>query len=118
MYASLKSVASQYFESFRKKDLESLYNLFDEQITLYDPIVSLVKGRDNVINVNKKIFDDCNEIKFTKKDIFIDSTKMCVIAEIEFYCDKTKINVVDIITYSEDLKIKSITAYLDTKGLL
>lgn len=117
MYTSLKSIASQYFESFRKKDLESLYNLFDQQITLYDPIVSLVKGRDNVINVNKNIFDECNEIKFTKKDIFIDSTKMCAIAEIEFYCDEKKINVVDIITFNKSLKIISIKAYLDTKGL-
>ena len=92
-------------------------NIFDKDVKLFDPVVKEVLGRDRVLEVNKNIFNTCKLINFTQKNIFIDSEKMVTIGEIEFYCDKVKLNVVDIIKFNSKFKIISITAYLDTEVL-
>tara|TARA_Y100000389_G_C17462898_1_gene523159 strand:- start:3152 stop:3517 length:366 start_codon:yes stop_codon:yes gene_type:complete len=117
MYDELYKLTDYYFDNFEKKNILALSDMFDDEIFLFDPIIKRVNGKANVINVNKRIFDSCNKIKFTKKEIFIDQRKMIATGEVEFFCDEKKINVVDIIAYSESLKIISIKAYLDTKGL-
>lgn len=117
MYIKLRDRTELYFNSFMNKDLNSLSKLFDEKITLFDPIVKEVIGKENVLNVNKNIFNNCSVIKYSKKELHIDSKKNIVTAEIEFYCDEQKINVVDIITYNSKFKIIKITAYLDSKTL-
>ena len=114
MYNKLNELANQYFTNFENKDIEALKEAFSDDITLFDPVVKLVKGKKSVLEINQNIFNDCKEIKFIKKDIFIDESKMTAIGELEFYCGETKINVVDIIKFNDDLQIKSITAYLDT----
>lgn len=116
MYNQLQLLAYKYFESFSHKDLKRLESLFDDEITLFDPIVKNVIGKNNVLNINKDIFDNCKNITICKQDIFIDVKKMIIIGEIEFNCDETKINVVDIIKINMDMKIESITAYLDTSS--
>ena len=114
MHNNLLKLANNYFQAFENKDLEKLGKLFDERVTLFDPVIKLVEGKEKVLEANQNIFNDCKNIKFIKKDIFVDETKMTVIGELEFYCDETRINVVDIIKFNDNLKIKSITAYLDT----
>lgn len=117
MYDEIYKLTNKYFDNFEKKDIAALSDMFDDNIFLFDPIIKRIDGKSSVIKANKKIFDSCSKIQFTKKNIYVDQSKMVASGEVEFYCDKTKINVVDIITYNEDLKIKSIIAYLDTKGL-
>lgn len=107
----------EYFIAFENKDIEKLKNMFDDNITLFDPVVKLIQGKAQVIEVNMNIFNDCTNLNFIKKDIFIDIEKMTAIGEVEFYCNDIKINVVDIIKFNNDLKINSITAYLDTKTI-
>ena len=56
-------------------------------------------------------------IDFSQKNIYIDSEKMVAVGEIEFYCDKVRMNVVDIIKFNSEFKIVSITAYFDGRGI-
>jgi len=42
---------------------------------------------------------------------------MITVGEIEFYVDKLRMNVVDIIKFNVDFKIISINAYFDTEAL-
>ena len=114
MYEKLRVLAYRYFTNFENKDIKALEEDFSEDITLFDPVVKLVKGKEAVLEINKNIFSDCKTIEFTKQDIFIDESKMTAVGELEFFCGETKINVVDIIKFTDDLKIQSITAYLDT----
>jgi len=114
MYEKLRALTLIYFSEFENKNIKALEKVFSDNVTLFDPIVKLVTGKEKVLEVNKNIFYDCKEIRFTKKNIFIDESKMTAIGEVEFYCNDTKINVVDIIKFNNNLKIQSITAYLDT----
>ncbi len=114
MYDNLKQLTEEYFYNFEKKDINKLEEMFDDNIILFDPIVKEVIGKNAVLDINKNIFSDCKEIRFTKKELFIDEGKLTIIGEVEFYCANTKINVVDIIRFNKDLKIVSIVAYLDT----
>ena len=114
MYDRLKKVADEYFEAFGNKDLETLKRLFVNDVRLFDPVVKEVLGKEAVLKANQNIFDSCKTIHFTRQDIFIDESKNVVVGELEFYLDKTKVNVVDVIRFNKDLKIESIAAYLDT----
>lgn len=110
----LIDLTEKYFENFKNKNLNVLNEIFDDNIKLYDPFVKNVIGKQNVLKITKGILDSCEEIKFTQQDIFVDVQKMTTVSEIEFYCGKIRINVVDIIKFSNQNKIISITAYLDT----
>lgn len=45
MYNQLQLLAYNYFESFSHKDLKRLESLFDDEITLFDPIVKTGKNK-------------------------------------------------------------------------
>lgn len=110
----IHKLANNYFINFEKKNIHGLSEMFEDNISLFDPVVQNVVGKKNVLKVNKDMFDTHDEIKFTMKEIFVDASKMTAIGEVEFFLGKTKINVVDIIKFNKDMKIISITAYLDT----
>ena len=115
MYERLEKLVNQYFEAFENKNIEVLEKIFHNDIVLFDPIVKKIKGKKQVLEINKNIFSNCTNIIFTRKDIFIDINKITAICELEFYCNDIKINVVDIIKFSQDFKIIGINAYLDSK---
>jgi hypothetical protein len=117
MKNKLKEITEQYFSSFESKDIMSLEKLFDKEIKLFDPVIKEVIGKDKVIEANKNIFNGCEKIIFTKKNIYVDSKEMTTVGEIEFYVDKLRMNVVDIIKFNVDFKIISINAYFDTEAL-
>ena len=63
-----------------------------------------------MLEVNKKIFKGVDTIEVKTVNIYSDNNT--VISEIEILIDKSsKINVVDIISFDEEGKILSITAY-------
>lgn len=111
----LRSNAEKYFHAFEMKDIESISSMFAPDIVLKDPVVKEVKGYDDVLNVYRDIFKNCDSITIEKKTIFVDYFSDTAIGKIEFYCNATKIEVVDIIEYSSGGKIAKITAYLDSK---
>jgi len=99
----------KYFDFFSKKDLKNLENIFSNEITLRDWEI-YEKGKLNVINANKKIFDSVNSIEVEPINLYNDGNT--VIAELQITVDNSIVElVVDIISFDNHNKINSIRAY-------
>ncbi len=114
----LFNIAEQYFSYFENKDIDSLSRMFSNEVKLFDPIVKHVHGIENVLFVNKEIFDSASYIKIMSKVIYIDAFSDNIIAQLEIHFDNKSINVVDIISLDSKNKISSIMAYFDSKQIL
>ena len=98
----------RYFFAFEEKNIDSLKNMFASKISLRDWNVS-AKGVEDVININKEIFDSFENIKIKVMNIHI--SEMTAIAEIVIKLDTDEILVTDIIEFDKHSKIKSVRAY-------
>lgn len=112
----LYNTTEKYFHAFEMKDIECITNMFASDIVLKDPYVKEVKGLNTVLDIYSDIFHNCVSITIEKIAIFVDCFSATAVGEIELYCGITKIEVVDIIEYTSDGKIRKITAYLDRKN--
>jgi len=106
----LSKLIKQYFKSFNNHSIDELSILFSSKIQLKDWEVNL-KGINNVILHNKKIFSENKKIHVKIKNLSFDNRT--VFAELLIQIKKNKsINVVDIITYDNKKLIKSIKAFI------
>lgn len=104
-----KSIAQDYFSAFEKKDINTLRELFDLEVTLRDWDIE-VNGIENVVKVNSEIFKNFNNIQVDVISLY--GEKMTVIGELIITLDDaTAIKVVDLIEFTTLRKIKSIRAY-------
>ena len=106
----------KYCEAFGRRDLSTISNLLDKNIILQDSIIGKISGKNDVLKIFEKMFDQF-KIDFEVKKIYSSSNYSFAI---EFYLiliDEQKneqtVEGVDLIQLSED-KIISIRAYLDT----
>ena len=98
-----------YFKVFSKKKIDELSELFSDDITLRD-WENNTSGKSEVLNVNKKIFNNVESINVVPVNLYKNENK--IIAELEIIINgKEKILVVDIISFNNDGKIKSIKAF-------
>ena len=98
-----------YFKVFSKKKIDELSELFSDDITLRD-WENNASGKSEVLNVNKKIFNNLESISVVPINLYQNENK--IIAELEIIINgKEKILVVDIISFNNDGKIKSIKAF-------
>lgn len=105
----LNILIKKYQEAFNNQDIDQLRSLFDKDILLKDWERS-VKGLDNVVNENKKIFNSVKSLKsLSVKEFFVQNTAICVL-KIHINNEEV-IDVVDIIEFNQEGKITSITAY-------
>ena len=105
---TLKEIAIQYFETFSRKDLDSLALMFTDDVVLRDWERSAV-GKIDMLAANKSIFDAVDTIIVTPLALYEDSNT--VTAEIEVLVNgDTKLLVVDVITFDGD-KISRLRAY-------
>ena len=105
---TLKETATQYFETFSRKDLDGLAVMFTDDVVLRDWERS-AEGKVDMLAVNKAIFDAVDTITVTPLALYEDGNT--VTAEIEVLVNgDTKLLVVDIITFDGD-KISSLRAY-------
>ena len=105
----LKTLTNKYQEAFNNKDINKLKSLFDKDIILKDWERS-VKGLNNVLTENQKIFDSVKSlIAETVNEFHFENTAICVL-KIHIN-NEDVIDVVDIIEFNEKGKIISITAY-------
>jgi len=105
---TLKEIATQYFETFSRKDLNGLASMFTDTVTLRDWERS-ASGKVDMLAANKSIFDAVDTITVTPMALYEDSNT--VTAEIEVLVnDDTRLLVVDVITFEGD-KISSLRAY-------
>ena len=102
-------IALMYFQRFCKKDVASLEVLFSDSIVLTDWDVQVI-GKENVLNFNNRFFNSVNEIRIDVDRVAIGHDT--IIAEIKVILDnKVVAQVVDVIEFDQDNKIKEIRAY-------
>ncbi len=105
---TLKETATQYFETFSRKDLDGLALMFTDDVVLRDWERS-ADGKVDMLAANKAIFDAVDTITVTPLALYEDGNT--VTAEIEVLVNgDTKLLVVDVITFDSD-KISSLRAY-------
>ena len=105
---TLKETATQYFETFSRKDLDGLAVMFTDGVVLRDWERS-AEGKVDMLSANKAIFDAVDTIAVTPLALYEDGNT--VTAEIEVLVNgDTKLLVVDVITFIGD-KISSLRAY-------
>ena len=106
--SNLKQLAINYFETFSRKDIDSLAGLFTAGPSLRD-WTGTATGKADVLAANKTIFDSVDTIQVTPLAIY--ETENVVTAEIEVLINsEEKLLVVDVITFEGD-KIASVRAY-------
>ena len=102
-------IALMYFQSFCKKDTASLEVLFSDSIVLTDWEVQVV-GKDNILKFNQNFFNSVNDIRIDVDKIAVGLDT--VIAEIKVIINNAIVaQVVDVIEFDQDNKIKQIRAY-------
>ena len=105
----LKEIAIEYFKEFSKKNLESLEHLLSEDVILEDWSTN-AHGKAEDLDVNRKLFESVKNINIQTVEMFED--KNTIIAELQIEIDGgEKLNIVDIIRFDLERKIKSIRAY-------
>ena len=105
----LKSICLEYFETFSRKDLDSLALMFTGDVVLRDWEISAT-GIDEVLAANKKIFNSVEYIHVMPLHLYQDNNT--VAAELSIVVSgAVHLSVVDIITFNDTGKIVSIKAY-------
>ena len=83
--------------------------MFSAEITLQDWDI-LAKGKHQVLEVNKNIFNSVNTISVNLNELYIDDNVAICIIEIIINNEET-LKVIDIIKIDTNGKIKEISAY-------
>lgn len=101
----------EYFKKFMSKDLTGLADMFSEDIVLVDWDIN-VSGRDEVLKVNKKLFENTNSICVTPIRIVSNDSTVAAEIKVEISTEEQdiRLNVVDFIEFKEG-KILSVHAF-------
>ena len=102
-------LAKDYFRAWNEKDIVSLKGMFDKNIILTDWEINL-EGSEAVITQNKIIFKKIPSIKATIISLAANYDKVMVQLDISLNFAEV-LKVVDIIEFTKNNKIKSITAF-------
>jgi ketosteroid isomerase-like protein len=104
----LKAIATEYFETFSRKDIDGLEEMFADDVTLKDWTIS-ASGIIGVVAANKKIFESVETIQVSPTALYQDNDT--VVGELLITVNnEEQLYVVDVIKFRDD-KITSIRAY-------
>ncbi|NBL00058.1 MAG: nuclear transport factor 2 family protein [Erysipelotrichia bacterium] len=106
----LKELTKQYIEAFDSKNLEQCAELFCDDFALEDPVVKRIEGKVKVLETMKGMFDSCDTLDFSAKNIYQDGNT--TIIEFLLKLDDTTLTGTDIIAWKNN-KMKELRAYLD-----
>lgn len=111
----MTDLIEKYFEAFNNKDLNTLSELYADNVILNEWNENVFEGKDAVLAANKKLFDRYENVNIEILTSGIDdvssSTLYISLNEIAVTLDdEVHITVVDVIEIIDD-KIRSITAY-------
>lgn len=106
---SSRDLAARYFEAFNAHDCAALAQILDVDIQLVDWEVSL-KGRGPVLEQMQALFVNAPDIHADIGGLIAETNR--VAAELTVTVgDNPPLRVVDILTFGEDSRLTSITAY-------
>lgn len=106
----LKKLTEEYIVAFNNKDIDAVSLLLTEDFALEDPVVKRIEGKESVLNAISGIFDSCNTLNFSSKNIYEEGST--TIIEFILKLDDTVLTGTDIIEW-ENNKMKELRAYLD-----
>ena len=106
---NLKNLTNYYFDLFKKKKLKELDSFFNKNIELYDS-ENLIKGKKNVLNFNKK-FKAFNLIQIKILYQAFNDKNRISFSYIKVKLGKKSFDIVDLIEFSKNKKIKKIIAF-------
>lgn len=107
---SNKEICISYLSSYAQKDLNSIQEMFSEDIVLRDWKIRVV-GKKNALLETHKNFESADSIEIEVLSTYENTNT--VAAELKITVDKTEeLYVVDVITINSNGKINSIRAYL------
>jgi len=105
----MENLVKTYFEIFSNKDIKGLENLFSDDVFLQDWDI-VAKGKKQVLDANKNIFDSVESISVTLNNLYLD--KLVAICLIEIIINNEEIlKVIDIIKFNDENKIIEVSAY-------
>ena len=105
----MENLVKNYFEIFSNKDIKGLKNLFSDDVILQDWDI-LAKGKKQVLDANKNIFDSIDSISVTLNNLYLDELVAICLIEIIVNNEET-LKVIDIIKFNDANKITEVSAY-------
>ncbi len=96
----------EYFQAFTSKDLETLSEIYSDNINLVDWVGTWV-GSKNVLDANAELFKNDFELKVLDITQYEDRTFNTILIEI----GGESLEVMDVIKFDKDFKIEYIRAY-------
>ena len=105
----MENLVKNYFEIFSNKDIQGLENLFSDDVILQDWDI-LAKGKKQVLDANKNIFDSIDSISVTLNNLYLDELVAICLIEIIVNNEET-LKVIDIIKFNDANKITEVSAY-------
>ena len=105
----MENLVKTYFEIFSNKDIKGLENLFSDDVILQDWDI-LAKGKKQVLDANKNIFDSIDSISVTLNNLYLDELVAICLIEIIVNNEET-LKVIDIIKFNDENKIIEVSAY-------
>jgi hypothetical protein len=96
----------EYFQAFTSKDLETLSEIYSDNINLIDWVGTWV-GSKNVLDANVELFKNDFELKVLDITQYEDRTFNTILIEI----GGESFEVMDVIKFDKDFKIEYIRAY-------
>ena len=105
----MENLVKNYFEIFSNKDIQGLENLFSDDVILQDWEI-LAKGKKQVLDANKNIFDSIDSISVTLNNLYLDELVAICLIEIIVNNEET-LKVIDIIKFNDENKIIEVSAY-------
>ena len=105
----MENLVKNYFEIFSNKDIQGLEKLFSDDVILQDWDI-LAKGKKQVLDANKNIFDSIDSISVTLNNLYLDELVAICLIEIIVNNEET-LKVIDIIKFNDENKIIEVSAY-------
>ena len=105
----MENLVKNYFEIFSNKDIQGLENLFSDDVILQDWDI-LAKGKKQVLDANKNIFDSIDSISVTLNNLYLDELVAICLIEIIVNNEET-LKVIDIIKFNDENQIIEVSAY-------
>ena len=105
----MENLVKNYFEIFSNKDIQGLENLFSDDVILQDWDI-LAKGKKQVLDANKNIFDSIDSISVTLNNLYLDELVAICLIEIIINNEET-LKIIDIIKFNDENKIIEVSAY-------
>ena len=110
--SEIEKLSQQYFHAFENKDIQSLENLFSEDIILRD-WENEIYGKSQVIDFNEAVFSQSETIRVQINKIYCstDGAACDIIIQLCNSLTKLELFVVDILTFNEQKKLCRIEAF-------